>query len=66
MKRLEAVDVTSAEFDEAHSRMQQLLETLPEDLDEASPAYKYAEAVTFKHHASHAAQIEEWKKQISS
>ena len=52
------------EFDATHREMERLIESLPEEVDEASPTYKYIEAVTFKHFAHHGAMIEEWKKQI--
>jgi uncharacterized damage-inducible protein DinB len=54
-----------AEFDAAHAAMERVLDTLLEEVDESSPAYKFAEGVTFRHHAHHAAQIEEWKKKLS-
>ncbi|HYO62902.1 MAG TPA: maleylpyruvate isomerase N-terminal domain-containing protein [Pyrinomonadaceae bacterium] len=50
------------EFNTAHQRMERVLESLPEEVDEASPAFQYARGVTFRHHAHHAGQIEEWKK----
>ena len=53
-----------AEFDAAHAVMERVLNTFPEEVDESSPAYKFAEGVTFRHHAQHAAQIKEWKKKI--
>ena len=49
------------EFDAAHRRMTDTLSALPDEIDEASPEYKFTEAVTFRHMASHGAQIEEWK-----
>lgn len=52
------------EFDAAHSEMERLIETLPEEVDESTPTYKYIENVTFKHFASHGAQIEAWKKRM--
>jgi hypothetical protein len=52
------------EFDAAHREMERLIETLPEEVDESTPTYKYIESVTFKHFASHGAQIERWKKQM--
>ena len=52
------------EFDAAHSEMERLIESFPEEVDESTPTYKYVENVTFKHFASHAAQIEEWKKRM--
>jgi hypothetical protein len=52
------------EFDAAHSEMERVIETLPAEVDESTPIYKYIEGVTFKHFASHGAQIEEWKKQM--
>ena len=52
------------EFDAAHREMERIIETLPEEVDESSPIYKYVEAVTFKHFAHHGAQIKEWKKRM--
>lgn len=52
------------EFDAAHREMERIIESLPEEVDESTPIYKYIENVTFKHFASHGAQIEEWKKQM--
>lgn len=51
-----------SEFDEAHDRMQSLIATLPDEIDESSPTYKFIEGVTFKHMGHHAAQIEEWRQ----
>ena len=45
------------EFDAAHQEMERIISSLPEEVDESSPAYKYIEAVTFKHFAHHGAQI---------
>lgn len=51
-----------AEFDEVHREMERtIVDLLPDEVDESSPAYKFVEGVTFRHHAHHAAQIEEWK-----
>ncbi|HEX8845078.1 MAG TPA: maleylpyruvate isomerase N-terminal domain-containing protein [Pyrinomonadaceae bacterium] len=52
------------EFDAAHSDMERLIEALPDEVDESTPAYKYIEAVTFKHLTHHAAQIAEYKKGV--
>lgn len=52
------------EFDEAHAAFVRLLEALPEEVDERAPVYKFTEAVAIRHHAHHAAQIEEWKKRM--
>ena len=52
------------EFDTAHGEMECLIESFPDEVDESTPAYKYVENVTFKHFASHGAQIEEWKKRM--
>jgi hypothetical protein len=49
------------EFDAAHREMERIIETLPEEVDESSPIYKYIEAVTFKHFAHHGGLIKEWK-----
>ncbi len=51
-----------AEFDDAHRRMTGVLETLPDEIEERTPVYKFAEGTTLKHLSHHAAQIEEWKK----
>jgi hypothetical protein len=52
----------SDEFNAAHIRMENLIASLPEEIDESSPTYKFIEGVTFRHMAHHAAQIEEWKQ----
>ena len=52
------------EYDAAHSDMERIIESLPDEVDESTPIYKYVEAVTFKHLAHHAAQIEEWKTKV--
>jgi uncharacterized protein (TIGR03083 family) len=51
-----------SEFEDAHERMTGVLESLPEEVEERTPVYKFAEGVTFKHLSHHAAQIEQWKK----
>lgn len=55
-----------AEFDAAHADIERVLDALPEEVDESSPAYKFAEGVTFRHHAHHAAQIEEFKQRMNA
>ena len=52
----------SDEFNAAHGRMESLIATLPDEIDESSPTYKFIEGVTFKHMTHHAAQIEEWRE----
>ena len=52
------------EFDEVHASFVDLLETLPEEVDEKSGVYKFTEGVAIHHHAHHATQIEEWKKKL--
>jgi uncharacterized damage-inducible protein DinB len=49
------------EFDRAHTEMQQLIASLPDEVDEKSPTYKFIEGVTFRHHAHHAAQIANYR-----
>lgn len=49
-----------AEFDAAHARMEEVVATLPDEVDERTPAYKYIEGVTFKHFPHHAEQIEKF------
>ncbi|HJU55803.1 MAG TPA: maleylpyruvate isomerase N-terminal domain-containing protein [Pyrinomonadaceae bacterium] len=49
------------EFDAAHSEMERVIASLPEEVDESTPAYKYIEAVTFKHFAHHGAQIQKMR-----
>jgi uncharacterized damage-inducible protein DinB len=52
------------EFDRAHGEMQQVITSLPDEIDEASPTYKFIEGVTFRHHAHHAGQIADWKQKL--
>lgn len=52
------------EFDRAHTEMQQLIASLPDEIDEKSPTYKFIEGVTFRHHAHHAGLIEDWKQKL--
>ncbi len=62
-RRESSMSAVRAEFDEAHREMERtILTLLPDEVDESSPAYKYTEGTTFRHHAQHAAQIEEWKQ----
>lgn len=49
------------EFDAAHEEMERVIASLPEEVDESSPAYRYIEAVTFKHFAHHGAQIQKFR-----
>lgn len=51
-----------AEFDAAHKEMERVIDSLPFEVEESSPAYKFVEGVTFRHHTHHAAQIEDWKQ----
>jgi hypothetical protein len=45
------------EFDAAHSEMERIISSLPDEVDESSPVYKYIEGTTFRHFAHHGAQI---------
>ncbi|HWT02643.1 MAG TPA: DinB family protein [Pyrinomonadaceae bacterium] len=49
------------EFDAAHTEMERVIDSLPDEVDESKPAYKYIEAVTFKHFAHHGAQIQKMR-----
>jgi hypothetical protein len=49
------------EFDAAHAEMERVIGTLPDEVDESSPAYKYIEGTTFKHFAHHGAQIQKFR-----
>ncbi len=51
------------EFDKAHSHMESVIASLPDEVDESTPTYKYISGVTVRHHASHAEQIEKYRKQ---
>ena len=51
-----------AEFDAAHARMEEMVAKLPDEVDEKTPAYKFVEGVTFRHHAHHAEQIEKYRE----
>ncbi len=50
-----------AEFVAAHAKMESTVASLPDEVNEKSPAYKFVEGVTFRHHAHHAKQIEEFR-----
>lgn len=63
-RRSRSMAEVRAEFDEVHRRMEETLAALPDEVDEATPAYKFTEAVTFRHHTHHAAQIEEHKQRM--
>ena len=64
-RRENSMSEVRIEFDEAHQEMERTIASLlPEEVDESSPAYKFVEGVTFRHHAHHAAQIEEWKEKL--
>jgi hypothetical protein len=52
----------SDEFNAAHSRMESIISTLPDEIEESSPTYKFIEGVTFRHMTHHAAQIQEWRQ----
>ncbi|HEX8749286.1 MAG TPA: maleylpyruvate isomerase N-terminal domain-containing protein [Pyrinomonadaceae bacterium] len=49
------------EFDRAHAEMEQVMASLPDEIEEKSPAYKFIEGVTFEHHAHHAEQIANYR-----
>jgi len=52
-----------AEFDRAHSSLEEFIASLPDEIDEKTPTYKFIEGVTFRHHEHHAGQIENYRKQ---
>jgi hypothetical protein len=49
------------EFDAAHAEMERIIASLPEEVDESTPIYKYIEGVTFKHFAHHGEQIQKMR-----
>ena len=61
-RRDRSLEEVRAEFEEVHAAFVGVLEQLPEEIDERSGIYKFADGVAIHHHAHHAAQIEEWKK----
>ncbi len=63
-RRERSMGEVRGEFDEVHASFVGLLETLPDEVDEKSGVYKFTEGVAIHHHAQHAAQIEEWKKNL--
>ncbi|HEX8474181.1 MAG TPA: DinB family protein [Pyrinomonadaceae bacterium] len=65
-RRAASMAEVRAEFDAAHRRMEETLAALPDEVDEATPTYKFAEVVTFRHHTHHAAQIEEYKQRMKA
>ncbi|HEX8922205.1 MAG TPA: DinB family protein [Pyrinomonadaceae bacterium] len=61
-RRENSMSQVRSEFDEAHREMEHIIVTLlPDEVDESSPAYKFVEGTTFRHHTHHAAQIEEYR-----
>lgn len=54
------------EYEGAHRRIEEALARLPEEVDESSREYRFAEIVAVIHPTHHAAQIEEWKKKMMS
>jgi hypothetical protein len=64
-RRMSSMTEVRLEFDEAHREMERaIVSLLPNEVDESSPAYKFVEGTTFRHHTSHAEQIEEFKKGV--
>jgi len=55
-----------AEYGEAYRRLAEALAGLPEEADESSREYRFAEIVAVIHPTHHAAQVEEWKKKMTS
>ena len=52
------------EYNGVHAQMEQAIAALPDEVDDASPAFHLVELLTAKHPTHHAAQIEEWKKTV--
>jgi uncharacterized damage-inducible protein DinB len=50
------------EYNTAHAEIVRLLESMPEEIDEAAPGFHLIELLTIKHPLHHAAQIEEWRE----
>lgn len=65
-RRERSIREVREEFDRAHAHMERLIASLPDEVEESSPAYKWIEGVTFKHHAHHAGQIEEYKQRMKA
>ncbi len=66
-RRENSMSEVRLEFDEAHQEMERtIVSLLADEVDESSPAYKFVEGVTFRHHTHHAAQIEEWKERLGA
>lgn len=63
-RRMRSMEEVRAEYDEVHRRMEERLAALPDEVDESTPAYKFTEALTFLHHAHHAAQIVEYRQRL--
>jgi hypothetical protein len=55
-----------AEFASAYNEMEQVISSLPDEIDESSVTYKLVRAVALKHFPHHAGQIEEWKQTRAS
>jgi hypothetical protein len=64
-KRIKPFSDVRADFDRAHEEMMRLIENLPEELDENSPALRVVNGTGIRHIVYHAAQLEEWKLKLS-
>jgi uncharacterized protein (TIGR03083 family) len=61
-RRTRSLDELREEFDAAHTRIEAVIASLPDEVDEKSPAYKYIEGVTFHHLPHHAELIEKYRE----
>jgi hypothetical protein len=61
-RRLRSMREVRDEFDGAHGEMERLINSLPDEVDESSPAFKFIEGVTFRHLTHHAEQIENFQE----
>jgi hypothetical protein len=63
-RRENSMSEVRLEFDEAHREMEHtIVNLLGEEVDESSPAYKFVEGTTWRHHTQHAAQIEKYRNE---
>ena len=61
-RRENSMSEVRLEFDEAHREMEHtIVNLLADEVEESSPAYKFVEGTTFRHHTHHAEQIEEYR-----
>jgi hypothetical protein len=60
-RRARSLGELREEFDAAHTRIEAVVASMPDKVDEKSPAYKYIEGVTLHHLPHHAELISKYR-----